>query len=142
MDMAQRIKERRKYMGMTQEELALKLGMQKSAIAKYENGRVENIKRSTIQKMAEILDCSPAYLMGWEEITVEDNPVQISGHEKWYYEDPELAKEAQRMFEDADMRSLFHMKKNMSPDRFQKHVDMMKEMYRLEHPEEFPEEDY
>lgn len=65
MCMAERIKERRLKMGYTQEELAGKLGLQKSAIAKYENGRVENIKRSVISKMADILDCTPSYLMGW-----------------------------------------------------------------------------
>lgn len=67
MQMSERIKERRLAMGFTQEELANKLGLQKSAIAKYENGRVENIKRSVISKMAEILECKPAYLMGWSE---------------------------------------------------------------------------
>lgn len=69
MDMATRIKERRLAMDYTQEELASKLGLQKSAIAKYENGRVENIKRSIIQKMASILECSPSYLMGWDDST-------------------------------------------------------------------------
>lgn len=67
MGMADRIKERRTFMGLTQEELGEKLGLQKSAIAKYENGRVENIKRSVISNMAKVLDCSPAYLMGWED---------------------------------------------------------------------------
>lgn len=66
MGMAERIKERRLAMSYTQEELASKLGLQKSAIAKYENGRVSNMKRSVIAHMAEILECSPAYLMGWE----------------------------------------------------------------------------
>ncbi len=65
MDMGLRIKERRLALDMTQEELATKLGLQKSAIAKYENGRVENIKRSVIQQMAQVLRCSPSYLMGW-----------------------------------------------------------------------------
>ena len=68
MGMAERIKERRNLMGLTQEELADKLGLQKSAIAKYENGRVENIKRSVIAKMSEVLECSPAYIMGWDNI--------------------------------------------------------------------------
>ncbi len=67
MGMAERIKERRISMGFTQEELGVKLGLQKSAIAKYENGRVENIKRSVISSMASVLECSPAYLMGWDE---------------------------------------------------------------------------
>lgn len=67
MEMKDRIKERRRAMDMRQEDLAEKLGLKKSAIAKYENGRVENIKRSTIQKMAEILECSPCYLLGLED---------------------------------------------------------------------------
>lgn len=67
MDMGERIKSRRVEMGLTQEELAGRLGLQKSAIAKYENGRVENIKRSIIQKMAAVLDCSPCFLMGFDD---------------------------------------------------------------------------
>ena len=67
MEMAERIKERRNAMGFTQEELGEKLGLQKSAIAKYENGRVENMKRSVIADMATLLECSPAYLMGWDD---------------------------------------------------------------------------
>lgn len=72
MCMAERIKKRRIAMGYTQEELANKLGLQKSAIAKYENGRVENIKRSVIKEMSRILECSPSYLLGWD-INIENN---------------------------------------------------------------------
>lgn len=64
--MSDRIREQRLSKGFTQEELASKIGLQKSAIAKYENGRVENIKRSVIKKMADVLECSPSYLMGWD----------------------------------------------------------------------------
>lgn len=67
MSMSERIKERRKYLGLTQGDLAEKLGLQKSAIAKYENGRVENIKRSVILRMSQILECSPCYLMGLDD---------------------------------------------------------------------------
>lgn len=67
MKMGGRIKEQRLAAGLTQEELGAKLGLQKSAIAKYENGRVENIKRSTISAMAQIFGCSPSYLMGLED---------------------------------------------------------------------------
>ena len=66
-NMAKRIKERRTKCGLTQEKLAEKLGLKKSAIAKYENGRVENIKRTTIEEMAKIFECNPSYLMGWAE---------------------------------------------------------------------------
>jgi transcriptional regulator with XRE-family HTH domain len=68
MNSGDRIKELRTSNKMTQEELAEKLGLQKSAIAKYENGRVENIKRSTLEKMANIFNVSPAYIMGLSDI--------------------------------------------------------------------------
>lgn len=73
MGMAERIKEKRLELGLTQEELGDKLGLQKSAIAKYENGRVENIKRSVIAEMAKLFNCSPAYLMGWDDNDKTDN---------------------------------------------------------------------
>ena len=87
MGMAERIKERRIAMGYTQEELATKLGLQKSAIAKYENGRVENIKRSVISNMAKILECSPSYLMDWEEsLPNYDIFDELLADTEWSYE--------------------------------------------------------
>ena len=71
--MTQRIKELRIKKGLSQEQLAELLGLQKSAIAKYENGRVINIKRSTISNMAKIFNCNPSYIMGWED----SNQVEI-----------------------------------------------------------------
>lgn len=86
MEMSKRIKERRKAMGLTQEELANKLGLQNSAIAKYEKGRVKNIKRSVIAEMSKILDCSPSYLMGFDEernknVTIFKEKDTVSGIE-------------------------------------------------------------
>lgn len=55
MDIGQKIKNARIEKGFTQEELGAMVGVQKSAIAKYESGRVVNIKRKTLQKLAEVL---------------------------------------------------------------------------------------
>ena len=55
MDIGQKIRDARLAKGLTQEELGNLVGLQKSAIAKYENGRVVNIKRSTLQKLAKAL---------------------------------------------------------------------------------------
>lgn len=68
-----RIKERRLAKGLTQEELAEKVGLQKSTIAKYESGRIENIKRSVLAKLADALESSPVYLMGLESETPKLN---------------------------------------------------------------------
>ena len=43
------------------------LGVQKSAIAKYENGRVPNLKKETISKLADIFNVTPNYLLGIDE---------------------------------------------------------------------------
>lgn len=61
------IKNRRLELGMTQEELGEKIGVQKSAVAKYESGKVENLKRSVIEKLSEVLNLSPTQIMGFEE---------------------------------------------------------------------------
>lgn len=52
---------------LTQEQLGDILGVQKSAIAKYENGRVENLKTSTIKKMSEYFGVSPLLFLGLKD---------------------------------------------------------------------------
>lgn len=67
-DIGKRIKEKRESLGMTQEELALKLGYKnKSSIAKIETG-TNDIVQSKVVEFANILDTTVAYLMGWEGI--------------------------------------------------------------------------
>lgn len=57
------IKDARLSKGYTQEELATKVGVQKSAIAKWENGRVSEIKRSNLKALAETLELDPNVLL-------------------------------------------------------------------------------
>lgn len=63
MEIGQKIKKARLERGLTQQELGDIVGVQKSAIAKYENGRVVNIKRSTLQKIASALSIRPSELI-------------------------------------------------------------------------------
>ena len=72
MEIGQKIKQARIAKGLTQEELGNLVGLQKSAIAKYENGRVVNIKRSTLQKLAIALD-----LRG-SELIIEADPKEAA----------------------------------------------------------------
>lgn len=61
------IKHRRKELGMTQTDLAKKLGYtDKSMISKIENGSID-LPQSKIISFAEALNISPSDLMGWEE---------------------------------------------------------------------------
>lgn len=63
MKIGQKIKEARIAKGLTQQQLGELVGVQKSAVAKYESGRVVNIKRSTLQKIASALDIRPSELI-------------------------------------------------------------------------------
>lgn len=63
MKIGQKIKRARIAKGLTQQQLGYLIGVQKSAIAKYESGRVVNIKRSTLQKIAGALDIRPSELV-------------------------------------------------------------------------------
>lgn len=66
MTIGERVKEARERKGFTQDELAHKLGYKsRSSINKIEKER--DIPRSMIVKLAEILDVTPAFLMGWDE---------------------------------------------------------------------------
>ena len=61
---------RRKELGLTQEELAKRMGYKsKSTINKIEMG-INDIPQGKIVKFAEVLLTTPAHLMGWDE---EDN---------------------------------------------------------------------
>ena len=63
MDLGKIIKKARIEKGLTQQALGEIVGVQKSAIAKYENGRIVNIKRSTLQKIASALNIRPSELL-------------------------------------------------------------------------------
>ena len=62
------IKERRESLGYSLNELAEKIGVNRSTVMRWENGDVENMKRDKIVSLSEALKISPAVIMGWEDI--------------------------------------------------------------------------
>jgi transcriptional regulator with XRE-family HTH domain len=88
MNIGEKIKAARLAKGMTQEELGEILGVQKSAVAKYENGRIVNIKRSTLKKISDVLGIRPSELI-YEKI--EQNPVGMAEIHIEMIEDIDLA---------------------------------------------------
>ncbi|NBH15586.1 XRE family transcriptional regulator [Lachnospiraceae bacterium] len=101
-------------------------GLTTSTISNWKAGRYTP-KQDKLQKIADFFDVSIEYLINGKE------KEESSG----YYLDEETAKLAQEMFEDEDMRSLFDMKRNMPPERFQAHMDFMKNLYKQENGEDF-----
>ena len=63
------IKAKRQELGLSQEELAKKVGYRdRTSIAKIETGKVD-LSQSKIIEFANILGVTPSYLMGWDETT-------------------------------------------------------------------------
>lgn len=62
------IKERRESLGYSLNELAEKIGVNRSTVMRWENGDIENMKRDKIVSLSEALKISPAVIMGWEDI--------------------------------------------------------------------------
>lgn len=67
-----KIKTARITKGLTQEQLGNLIGVQKSAIAKYESGRVVNIKRSTLMRLAKVLGIRAS------ELIFDDSPTNTA----------------------------------------------------------------
>ena len=67
MNVGDRIKLRRKEIGMSQTDLASEVGSTKQNIYKYENGIITNIPSDKIEAISAALCTTPAYLMGWDE---------------------------------------------------------------------------
>ena len=73
MTIGERIKQRRIELNMTQDELAKRTGYKsRSSINKLETARA--LPSRKIEKMAEALECRPAYLMGWTDSPI-DSPI-------------------------------------------------------------------
>lgn len=67
-EQGERIKSRREELGLSQLELAEKVGYHgKSTICMIEQGK-RAARRSLIEKLAEALQTTPGYLMGWERL--------------------------------------------------------------------------
>ena len=72
-----RIKNQRECNNMSQVELANKVGVSKQTLYKYENNIITNIPSDKLQNIANVLDVSPSYLMGWDENLTTENADMI-----------------------------------------------------------------
>lgn len=63
----ERIHEKRTDKGITLAQVAEKLGVTEATAQRYERGNIKSIPYEHMCAYGEILNCSPAYLMGWEE---------------------------------------------------------------------------
>lgn len=71
MTIGQRVKLRREELGLSQEELAKRIGYKsKTSINKIELD-FRNLTQSKIKAIADALETTPSYIMGWDEEAAE-----------------------------------------------------------------------
>lgn len=144
LDLYSNIKNRRLELGMTQSELAKKMGYsEKSMISKIESGKVD-LPQSKIVDFAKALNTTPSALMGWTTYDdLKDKTWNEVSKQTWsaiknkddqkkpeYYMNPETAKVAQEIYDDKDLHALFDAARDATPDelkRAKKFLQMLKE---------------
>ena len=68
-DRRQFIKNRRKQLGKTLEQVGNEVGVSKATVQRWESGNISNMRQDHIIKLAKSLNTTPEVLMGW---SVED----------------------------------------------------------------------
>lgn len=67
MRIGDRIKARRKQLGLSVDDVAEKLGKNRATVYRYESSEIEKLPTTVLEPLAEALGVSPGYLMGWED---------------------------------------------------------------------------
>lgn len=86
----ERIRERRKKLGLSANDVAEALGVSRATVYRYESADIEKLPTTIIEPLAKILRCSIPYLMGWED--------ELESHKKDDFVLSDLEKEIVKKF--------------------------------------------
>lgn len=67
MNIGQRIRQRRLELNLSVDEVAKRLGKNRTTIYRYEKNYIGNLSISILEPLAKILQTTPDYLMGWDD---------------------------------------------------------------------------
>ena len=104
---------------MSADELAKKLKKDRSTIYRYEKGDIENLPLDILEPIAQALETTPAYLMGWENPeNIENMKIELFGKEG-AAEVNELATILKRINKDEGFRNLMININKLNPDELE-----------------------
>lgn len=122
MTIGERIRRAREKCGISQTALAEKIGVAKQTLYKYEKGVITNIPSDKISLIADICECTPAFLMGWDESLPSDTEMNLPP----YYLDPDTAAIAQEYHDRPDLKILFDATRGATPEDLKAAAAMIK----------------
>ncbi len=82
MEIYERIKARRKEIGLSAEAVAQKLGVSPATIYRYENNDIKKFPTDILTPLAKVLRTTPSYLLGVENQEAKSSDFALSSHEK------------------------------------------------------------
>ena len=81
MTFSERMKYARESKKITLKELGKKIGKTEATVQRYESGEIKNLKNDTVEAIADALQVSPAYLMGWDDTPIlSENTMRVAAH--------------------------------------------------------------
>lgn len=92
------LKSRRIELRLTQDDIANKIGVSKATVSRWESGNISNMRRDRIAKLAEILQISPAVIIGIKDTNV--TPVIECSSHKYSYLDAPISAGTPETFDD------------------------------------------
>ena len=117
MSIGENIKKWRELRNLKQSELAELIGVSDKTVSSWEINRTEP-KMGMVEKISSALNCKKTDIIGIDE-TVDDDH---------YYLNDETREIAQEVFENPDLRSLFHVARDIDPQELRAHIDFMKKL--------------
>lgn len=115
-----RIRELRQQSGMTLDDVAKYLGINRQAVYKYEQGIVTNIPLDKLEKMATLFGTTPGYLAGWSTDVPPSKP-----------DDPKSD----------DIRLLIRGLNKLSPEQIAQATNVFRAMFMQTNPDLFEGDD-
>lgn len=74
MNIGERIKQRRKELGLSVEYISEKLGKNRATVYRYENSDIEKLPYDVLEPLARLLETTPLWLLGVNDANVEKVP--------------------------------------------------------------------
>lgn len=68
MHIGDKLKQRRKELGLSMKEVATAIGVSEATVSRWESGQIANMKRNYVPYYARVLDVSPEFIMGFEDL--------------------------------------------------------------------------
>lgn len=81
----EKIKSRRLELGLSLEDVAKELNVNKTTVMRYESRSIEKMPIDVIPPLARILKCSPEYLMGWDEDNLTEVKIEFNDYFPLHY---------------------------------------------------------